>query len=206
MLQPRSAALSLAALALIWAETGATGAEASADPVELMDRAVEMLDRGETLEALQVADDAFFAVWQRLPLAFRRIELIDTAPEGYDRVAPREDNAYAPGQEISIYVDPVGFGWRQGGDGWETDLTADFILSTPEGRIIAGQKDFGEFRIRSPQRARESFLVINYRFTGVPAGDYILTTTVHDRIDEEEAAFETAIEIRPDGAASTAVR
>ncbi len=165
------------------------------DAAALIDSALALAAKGQSVEALEKAEDAYFAVWDRLPLGFRRIELIDDRPEGYDRIDPRESHAYDPDQNISIYVDPIGFGWRRAKDGWQTDLTADFILATEEGRIIAGQKDFANFDIRSPQRAHESFLVINYRFTGVPPGDYVLTTTVHDRVEDETASFDMPITI-----------
>ena len=172
----------------------------------LISQAVEAAERDQAVEALARAEDAFFAIWDRLPLDFRQIELVRGEPEGYGQIEPRADNVFAPGEEITVYVDPIGFGWREGENGWETDLAADFVLSTPEGRIIAGQKDFGEFRIRSPRRARESFLVVNYEFSGVPDGDYVLTTTVKDRIDEETASFELPITISEEGGASGTLR
>lgn len=187
------------ALAAIAATDGARAQPVPPSPGDaeaFIRSAVRLAEEGHSLEALAKADDAYFAIWSGLPLAFRRIELIDGPPRGYDEIKPRETDAYDPGEEISIYVDPVGFGWRRVEDRWESDLVADFILSTPEGRILAGQKNFGEFRIGSRQRARESFLVMNYQFTGVPPGDYVLTTTVRDRIDEESASFETEISIK----------
>ena len=166
------------------------------DSRALISEAADLASAGKSVEALDKAEAAYFSIWDLAPLAFRRVELIDGGEQSYETVVPRADNIYAAGQEIAVYVDPVGFGWREQGEEWETDLSADFILATTEGRIIAGQKNFGEFQIRTQRRTRDSFLVLNYQFSGVPAGDYVLTTTVNDRIDEETASFELPVVIR----------
>ncbi len=45
-------------------------------------------------------------------------------------------------------------------------------------------------------RAADIFLALTYVFGGLTAGDYVVTTTLHDRIDDKTVAFSTPISIR----------
>lgn len=194
--RPNFRILIAVAAPLLAGPCGAPAAEgAEEDARALIDAAARLAADNRPVEALAKAEDAYFAVWSRLPLAFRETTLIEGAPGGPGRFEPRAGHAYAAGETISVYVEPIGFGWRRVDGRWETDLAADFILATEAGRIIAGQKGFAAFRMTSPRRQPDPYLTIDYRFAGVPPGDYVLTTTMHDRVDGEAASFDQAITI-----------
>lgn len=186
----RGAAAGLAAVCLSTAVAGAD------DLAGIAARTEQAVAEGRTVEALELADRYAEAVWAAAPLAVRKAVLVEREPTAFGGEVARPDNVYGVDEEIHIYVEPVAFGWTQAGDAWETDLVADVRIATPEGRIIAAHKSFAEFRIASPAPTRDVFLAVTYVFGGLGPGDYVATTTIHDRTGGDAAAFQTPIAIR----------
>ncbi|WP_436642852.1 hypothetical protein [Microbaculum sp. FT89] len=151
---------------------------------------------GQTLEALDLADRFAQAVWQMVPLAFRKTALVDSAPTAFGREKPRASNAYLVDEEIHIYAEPVAFGWMSTGEGYRTDMVADVRVATAEGKIIVGHKAFAEFQIASADRNADVFLALTYVFGGLGPGDYVVTTTLTDRVYGKTAAFSLPITIK----------
>lgn len=151
---------------------------------------------GRTLDAVALGDRFAAAVWDAAPLAVRKAVLVEREPTAFGADTARADNLYGVDEEIHLYVEPVAFGWRQSAQGWETDFIADVRISDAGGRIIAAHKSFAEFRIASPQPTREVFLAMTYVFGGLGPGDYVATTTLHDRVKGTAVAFQTPIGIR----------
>jgi len=170
---------------------------AAADDVSTLATETEKaISDGKTLEALDLADRFRQAVWDAAPLAFTKTVLVDTEPTSYGKAVPRADNDYGVDEEINIYAEPVAFGWKEAGEGWETDLVADVRVAQADGTIIAGHKAFATFQIKAPDRDPDIFLTLTYVFAGLGAGDYVVTTTLNDRISGKSGAFSTPITIR----------
>ncbi|MEJ8571793.1 hypothetical protein [Microbaculum marinum] len=150
---------------------------------------------GRTVEALDLADQFSRAVWDAAPLAFRQTMLVDHEPTEYGAQTPRADNVYGVDEEIHLYVEPVAFGWTKSGDGWETDMVADVRVSQADGTIIAGHKAFATFNIKSPGRDPDVFLTLTYVFAGLGPGDYVVSTTLIDKVTGKSGAFSTPITI-----------
>lgn len=150
---------------------------------------------GRTLEALDLADRFAEAVWQTVPLAFRKTALVVSAPTAFGREEPRATNAYSVDEEIHIYAEPVAFGWESTGEGYRTNMVADVRVATAEGKIIVGHKAFAEFQIASAERDADVFLALTYVFGGLGPGDYVVTTTLTDRVYGKTAAFSLPITI-----------
>ncbi len=196
---PRSAAFGAAALGLALGLTlglASSPAQAEDDLKTLAGEAEQAVAAGRTLDALDLAERFSQAVWSAAPLAFRKTQLVDAEPTEFGKETPRGDNVYGVDEEIHIYAEPVAFGWNKTATGFETDMVADVRVSTTDGKIIAGHKAFSEFRIAAPDRAADIFLALTYVFGGLTAGDYVVTTTLHDRIDDKTVAFSTPISIR----------
>ncbi len=194
-LLPRNAACGAVALGLVLG-LAFSPAHAQDDLKSLASKAEQAVAAGKTLEAIELADQFSQAVWNAAPLAFRKTELVGSEPTAFGQDTPRADNVYGVDEEIHIYAEPVAFGWRQAGDGFETDMVADVRVSTTDGKIIAGHKAFSEFKIAAPDRNADIFLALTYVFGGLGAGDYVVTTTLHDRIGDKTAAFSIPITIR----------
>ncbi len=179
------------------AATWMMAAEARADSLaDIAAEAEAAISQGRTLDAVELGDRFAAAVWDAAPLAVRKAVLVDREPTAFGGDTARAGNVYGIDEEIHIYVEPVAFGWKQAANGWETDFVADVRIADADGRIIAAHKSFAEFRVTSPQRTREVFLAMTYVFGGLGAGDYVATTTLHDRVKGGAAAFQTPISIR----------
>ncbi|TCT10005.1 hypothetical protein EDC22_106200 [Tepidamorphus gemmatus] len=191
----RSLAAGLAASSLMTAVlmTSELRADSLSDIAAAAEAAVA---EGRTLDAVALGDRFAAAVWDASPLAVRKAVLVDSEPAAFGADTPRSDNLFRMDEEIHLYVEPVAFGWKQTAQGWETDFVADVRIADTSGRIIAAHKSFAEFRIASPQPTREVFLAMTYVFGGLGPGDYVVTTTLHDRIKGDAVAFPTSIGIR----------
>lgn len=187
----KSAAIS--GVAILLAMTPAVAAD---DLSALAAETEKAIAEGRTLDALDLGERFGQAVWDAAPLAFRKTVLVDAEPTVFGADTPRADNVYDVDEEIHIYVEPVAFGWQQAGDGFETDLVADVRVGNPDGTIIAGHKAFASFAIASPDRNPDTFLALTYVFGGLGAGDYVISTTLHDRVTGKSGAFSTPITIR----------
>lgn len=171
------------------------GARAGSLP-DIAAEAEAAVSQGRTLEAVELGDRFAAAIWDAARLAVRKAVLVDSEPTVFGADTARQNNVYGIDEEIHIYVEPVAFGWKQVAEGWETDFVADVRIADADGRIIAAHKSFAEFRVTSPQPTREVFLAMTYVFGGLGPGNYVATTTLHDRVKGGAAAFQTPIEIR----------
>ena len=180
----------LAAAALLLAAV----VPASAGPAsDLAKSAEDMLADGDHAGALEKMDDAYQAVWDAVPLGFRKTVVLSAGTDTFGQYEARSSNRFGLDEKVMLYVEPVGYGWETSADGYRSELVTDFLLSTPDGKILAGQKGFGTFPLVSAVRNREYFLSVTYTFRGVPPGEYVITTTVRDRVTGKEGSFDTAI-------------
>lgn len=184
----------LAGAAVAW--LAACPASAQDEPAALAARVEQALANGNSLVALDLASGYPQVVWDRAPLAFRKAVLVDVEPTEFGQFVARSTDVYDEDEEIHIYLEPVAFGWKQIEPGWETDIVADVRVATPDGKIIAGHKDFSEFRIAAPSRNTDIFLSLTYVFGGLGQGDYVITTTLRDQVAAKSAAVSTPISIR----------
>jgi len=190
------AATGAAFLALTWVSLTPSPVGAQDDPASLAARAEQAAGDGKTLEALDLARQFYLAVRESAPLAFRKAELVDKEPTEFGSETPRSDNVYDEDEEIHLYVEPVAFGWKKTDSGWESDMVADVRVSSPDGKIIVAHKAFSEFHVAARERDDDVFLTLTYVFGGLGSGDYVVTTTLRDRIENKSAAVSTPITIR----------
>jgi hypothetical protein len=169
---------------------------AAEDLSALAGEAEQAVSAGNTLQALDLAERIRQAVWDEAPLAFRKAVLVDSEPTEFGKEVARADNVFNVDEEIHIYAEPVAFGWQKVGDGFETDMVADVRVATTDGKIIAGHKGFSQFKIDSAEPNPDTFLTVTYVFGGLGAGDYIVTTTLSDKITGKSGVFSTPIKIR----------
>jgi hypothetical protein len=152
---------------------------------EVADKAVQaeaLADDGEFIRALSLLDEAAEQLWERSPLAFRRALWVAGPPIGFGAYNPREDNAYSAGDEMIVYAEPVGFGWRKSGDLWQTEFAADLTVRDAEGEVLYEQKDFRKLEVSSRVRNREFMATFTYTLSGIPAGEYTIETTLRDAV------------------------
>jgi hypothetical protein len=121
---------------------------------------------------------------------------------GYGVYEEHLPNAFSPGEDIVLYVEPVGFSHEP----VETTLsnnetlylmnfTADVVISDTEGNILGGFKDLPISQIVSHHQNKEINLVITLsQSQPFPPGDYRLLYTIND--EPSGNAFELSKDVR----------
>lgn len=114
---------------------------------------------------------------------------------GYGVYEEKDSNNFKPGEEIILYIEPVGFGYgTASGDNANDDdegdesqqlhtinFSADFIISDTDGNVLTGQQGIPVSEIISHHENKEVFIPFTITQTSpFPEGDYVITYTIHD--------------------------
>ncbi|WP_116697616.1 hypothetical protein [Labrenzia sp. 011] len=132
---------------------------------------------------------AFDQAWESSELAFDTVTLTDGASQGYGHYTPRANASFADGETLSVYAEPVGYGFRQNGDEYAYELTASYRLLTPSGQVLAEQGNFATFAGSGRSKKRELSASLNFQFSGLPAGEYRLEANFTDTVGGKQAGF-----------------
>ena len=157
--------------------------------VEAAKRSEELLAAGKPLAAWEAVERAADAVWEKMPLRIAKALFVVGDPRGYGIFDPRENNVFKPGETIVVYAEPVGFGHRRVNGINEIDLDVGLIVRDKSGKTVASQGSFGQFRLRSRRRNREFFLKLTISLKGAPAGDYVLSFPITDKVKNRKTEF-----------------
>jgi hypothetical protein len=117
-----------------------------------------------------------------------------TSASGYGVYEEKDTNNFQPGEEIVLYIEPVGFEYGTvGGDSSNDDesddsqqlhtinFSADFIISDTDGNVLTGQQGIPVSEIISHHENKEVFIPFTITQTSpFPEGDYVITFTIHD--------------------------
>jgi hypothetical protein len=151
------------------------------------DKAIETINaaRALTAEALNSA-----------PLGFRRILFVRDVPDGFAAYEPRADNIFTPDEPLIVYTEPIGVAWTKDGDEFSTKLSVDFEIRSPDGKVLAGQRGFGEFALSAREPPLDFMTHVKLDVTGAPAGAYILGLTMHDTKSGKSTTTDLPFEIK----------
>ncbi|MBX9990099.1 hypothetical protein [Phreatobacter oligotrophus] len=159
-------------------------------------RAQEAASAGRSVEALDALDEAAIAVSEKMPLTIRRATFVAEEPQGYGVFNPRDSTSFEASQPLLVYAELAGQGWRRSGDIFRTDIVLDFELRRADGQSLVAQQAFNTIATASRRRNREFFLYVTYSFSGLEPGDYVVRTTVRDRVGAKQTAFDLAFAVR----------
>lgn len=177
-------ALVTAALATIAA------APASADAAigQLLDRAKRENADNKPFEALRDVQAAYDRLWQASPLFLTQALFIKEDPQGYGHYDPRADAVFTSQDPLYIYIEPAAYGFQFDGTLYRFGFAVDVAVLDASGKERGGAKDFTNFDYikRTPNREIELNFVINP--LGLPAGDYQLKLTVHDKVKSQSVS------------------
>lgn len=187
----RRLALSLVALSCLG--LSAAGAQ---ELVKSAQKAEEQLKAGRHLEAMTTMEGAIDALWKASPLVFRKALFVAEPPGGFGIYSARENDVFQSGQDLIVYAEPVGFDWRRTGDVFRTDLAVDAKLMAKDGKELWSKEDFGKMEVGSRLKNHEFMLKLTYGFKNIPAGDYVIVTTVRDKVSGKSGAFSLPFRIR----------
>lgn len=107
---------------------------------------------------------------------------------GYGVYEKLASNTFAPGEDIALYSEPVGFSYKpiiSNGTNGETqylmNFTADLVITDTEGNVLGGFQDLPISEIISHHQNKEVNLVITLsQSSPFPEGNYKVLYTVHD--------------------------
>ncbi|HEY9013019.1 MAG TPA: hypothetical protein VIN06_18590 [Devosia sp.] len=143
----------------------------------------------QTLDALVAAEQQVAAAWDALPLTFRKT-LFATGIEAYGVYTPKDGSTFAPGEQIVVYAEPVGYGYRTNADGtFGFGFNFDLVVKTKDGEIVAGKDQFATFELTSNAQNREFLVSLTLTLNEAPAGDYVLEYLAHDIASDETATI-----------------
>ena len=152
-------------------------------------RAEQLAAGGNYLDAMAALEQAQDALWAQAPLSFRRTLFTAGTPTGYGIYDLRENNTFKRAEPLIIYAEPMGYGYGRDGSIYTIDLALDFVINDAAGKVIAEQKNFGTLSLRTRFPNKEFMAKVTYDFSGLPAGEYEVTTTAHDQASGKSGAF-----------------
>lgn len=186
----------IAAVVLLAVVTLPAAASADTDLPKLLQTIQQEMQQNRPQQAIETARLALLAVWSRTPLFVAKSSLVKQKASGFGMYQVRGDNVYKKGEPILLYVEPAGYVIKKEGDLYSFKLQADFEVSKPDGSIIGGKKNFGQWVLKSHRTNFEFFLNLTYTLSGLGPGEYTIQTTVRDVEGQKEASVSTPIKIR----------
>lgn len=150
-----------------------------------------------TLQDLVTQEAALDATWEKMPLTQRHALFVTQKADLYGNYAPRSSNVFSAGENLLTYVEPVGFAWKDAGDGTlQFGLTLDFQVKTASGHVLAEQKAYQKASFVSRFKNHEMFMNLTLSLSGVEPGDYVLVYTLHDQASDKVSSFEQPFTIK----------
>jgi hypothetical protein len=157
-----------------------------------------------TPKTFDAVREALLAVWGELPLTVRNVTLIDGPATGFGGYTARAGSTYAAGETIHVYVEVLGYGWRDNGDGTVSRLLdADLRLLDQSGVAVASQDKFVSDDFTSHEKTLETYLAFDVAVSKFAGGDYTLHFTLHDRSGEAQTVFDVPITLSGDAGGSS---
>lgn len=161
----------------------------------LFPAAARALSANEALQALDQAREVYIQQFMKTPLIIRKALFVASPAGGFGVYSPRPNNQFKSGEPMLIYAEPVGFGWGRKGNLNSIDFNVDFTISTADGKVLAGRKNFQKLGMRSLVRNTEFFVSLTYTFNGIPVGKYVITTTLNDANTGKSVSFNLPITV-----------
>ena len=144
---------------------------------------------------LQLAFAALDRAWDTSTLGFTAATFAETPASSFGQFVPRMSNIFQTGETITVYAEPVGYGFMKTGANYAYKLNAGFQLLTLTGQILAEQAGFTQFEGSARSKQRQLPTNLSFQFEGLPAGTYILKADFNDQYSGKEASFSLPFEI-----------
>jgi len=150
----------------------------------------------QTLDELERREAAVVEAWNAAPLTLRNAVFVTEHPQGFGQYTERSNNVFAKDEKLVVYAEPVGYGWKDIGKGqYEFGLMVDFLIKSPDGKVLTGQENFANLDMKSHARNREFMVVLTLSVEGAPPGDYVLEYKLHDIASEKTASVDLPFKI-----------
>lgn len=149
------------------------------------------------MATLGEAEVLYDKAWVATPFVVRKVLFVEGPARGFGAYVPRTDAAFAPGETLYVYAEPVGFGYEAQGRLKRVRLAFDLILLDAAGEtVLYQQRDFGGFDFQSHAKNREVNLGLTATFDGLAAGAYTVGVRVRDLVSGETDEVRLPFQIR----------
>jgi hypothetical protein len=176
-------------LVLCWSSFAAAGPIADAAA-----RAEAMQAEGKTVEALDALNEAVDAVWRDAALAFRTVALIDSA-SGFGVYEARAEPTFRPDEILTVYVEPVGFGYGSANGAGTIAFTADLAIENATGQVLSETEDVFSLSTPAAPGRREFYMALSFAVPFLRPGEYKAIFRVHDRNSAKTGSFEASFNV-----------
>jgi hypothetical protein len=147
------------------------------------------------LEALNQLEAAKQKLWDAMPLTIKNAAFVKDEPQGYGLYKLREGTSFESQEPILIYAELLGYGAKPIEALFKTEITLDFILKTKAGKPILSQEHFNTITSLAKTASKELFLSLSFTFSGLEAGEYLVTTTIRDKATGKQTELDSDFKI-----------
>ena len=146
------------------------------------------LGEGKSNEAVLLMREALAEAWKAAPFSIDKALFVQRPPGGFGVYEPKPNAVFAQGEALLLYIEPIGLTWKLEDGLYLSDIAVDFELLAPDGRILAGKRDFGEVKFASHAFNTEYMAKITLTLTGAPKANYVLLVTLRDQFNNDQSA------------------
>jgi len=111
---------------------------------------------------------------------------VTTEPNGFGIYEEKNSTSYSPGESIILYIEPVGFEYKNitdenGTPLFSIDFGASFLITSSNGTILGGQENVPIGNIISHSQNKEVFIPFTVtQSVPFPTGDYGIIYVITD--------------------------
>ncbi len=152
-------------------------------------QAEQAITAGDAKGAIAAFDGATDAFWNAVPLAFR-VATFATGISGFGQYTPVGDATFHAGDAVSIYLEPVGYGFlpADSGSGYAVRYRTGIEIRTPGGLILGKTDDFGTAEWTGEAKSHEVQAVVAVTLpAALKPGSYLLLLTLTDVATQKQA-------------------
>ena len=155
-----------------------------------------VLAKAQSLEEVDKRRAALIEAWQQTPLTIRRAIFVKGEPRGFGLYEEHASGEFRPGEKIVVYAEPVGYGWKDLGNGmFQLGFVVDFLIKSKDGEVLAGKDNFMRIATDSHTRNLEFMVVLTLNMSSAPAGDYVVEYKLHDVASDKTTSFQMPFKI-----------
>ena len=152
--------------------------------------------QAQTLAEIDKRDAAVDEAWNKTPLSVQHVVFVSQHPDGYGQYVPRADNVFKPGEKLVTYAEPVGYAWKDVGNGqYQFGFNVDFVIKTADGKVLAEKPNFAKVVESSRAHNREFNMTLTMGVDGASPGDYVIEYKLHDLGSDKVATFDQPFKI-----------
>ncbi|HVZ15216.1 MAG TPA: hypothetical protein VG894_12205 [Bauldia sp.] len=172
------------------AALAAPGGPALAGPIaDGATQAEQAIASGDSQTAIAAFDGATDAFWSAIPLAFR-VATFATGVSGFGQYTPVSDATFHAGDGVTIYLEPVGYGFlpADGGSGYTVRYQTGLEIRTPGGLVLGKTDAFGTAEWTGQAKNHEVQASVSVTLpAALKPGSYLLLLTLTDAATQKQA-------------------